>query len=371
MLSEIHTLSSLSAPQRTFGTRGLPSATRVRDETFWDSYDNDTLIYDCVALQNRGLVRLFMPKLLNFKDTMLSAQILIDGIPAKRRRFTENLKFDILDFHSNTSAKEIAINTRCTKISVAINPSNPSRYAGRNVLYTQVKNDDLKWIYDWGVAHQRNHGVDSILVTNNGSNAYSSEDLRQTLAQIPGLSVADVLEVPQSHGARPTTCNGAGATKFLQPALLNLVRDRFFHDARAVLLCDIDELVQSPARQSIFDATVGSTLKYKTFYGVWRYAQNEGSSISHSDHVLARGTDKKCASKYCVVPQSLLGRMTWGVHSLEKINRHIFRPFNSFSFIHCRQISTSWKVDRTARPNTTLYVDAQTRKFMADTFSRS
>jgi hypothetical protein len=310
-----------------------------------------------------------MPKLLGFKRVLLGARFTIGEKAIKRKKLRQNRKHDVLDLYVDHPSGDLTITAAGITQSVPIQKSDPSRFAGCNVLYTQVKNDDLAWIYDWGCAHQRNHGVDAILVTNNGSTAYTSEALRQVLASIPNLKVADVLDAPLSHGAHHKNGTCTGATKFLQPALLNLTRDRFFEQARAVLVCDVDELVQPAGTESIFDATVASPLKYKSFHGVWRYAQTSKASVRHSDHILAKPNDTKCASKYCVVPDSLLGRMTWGVHSLEAINRHIFRPADRFQFLHCKQISTSWKSDRSRDDHAGAALDMNTRAFIAKTFA--
>ncbi|MCG3269003.1 hypothetical protein [Yoonia sp. I 8.24] len=365
--STVHALATVTAPA-DFGTRGLPRATKPKSAAFWDNYDNDTLIYDCFGIGSRGIVRLTMPKLLGFKKRLLSADFTINGQQIRRKKLKQNLKHDVLDLYVDSPAGDITITSGSTLLHVPVRLSDPARYAGCNVLYTQIKNDDLQWVYDWGCAHQRNHGVDAILVTNNGSTAYTSEALRQVLASIPNLKVADVLDAPLSHGAHHQNGAGTGATKFLQPALLNLTRDRFFEQARAVLVCDVDELVQPAGTESIFDATVASQLKYKSFQGVWRYAQTSDAPVRHADHIWAKPEGTKCASKYCIVPNSLFGRMTWGVHSLEAINRHIFRPSNRFQFFHCRQISTSWKSDRSAKGQTDMAVDPKTQDFMSATF---
>lgn len=365
--SAIHRLSTAMAPAAC-GRRGLPRATKVTDPAFWGGYDNDTLVYDCVWLKDRGIIRLTMPKLYNFKPTLHSAAFTVDRQPIARKKLIQNFKYDTLDMVCDYPATELAIATGGLTLNIPIHTADPTRYDGCNVLYTQIKNDDLNWVYDWGQAHQRNHGADAILVTNNGSTSYTSEELRKTLASIPHLKVADVLEAPLPYGASHSTCTGGGFTEFLQPALQNTLRDRFFGRARAVLLCDVDELVRHPNNKSIFDATVGSVFKYKSFYGAWRYAPETNTPVRHADHILAKADGVKCATKYCVVPNSRLGRMTWGVHSLQAINRHIFRPFNRFRFFHCRQISTSWKTDRSATAVTGTSLDPQTRQFMATTF---
>lgn len=64
--------------------------------------------------------------------------------------------------------------------------------------------------------------------------------------------------------------------------------------------------------------------------------------------------------------------MCWSVHSLENVNRRIFRPNNQFSFFHCYSISTSWK---TKRDTTDVYANAVTDshagEFMKRTFTET
>jgi hypothetical protein len=48
MMDNIYSLATFSAPEEVFGVRGLPKQTTVRHPDFWDGYDNNTLIYDCV-----------------------------------------------------------------------------------------------------------------------------------------------------------------------------------------------------------------------------------------------------------------------------------------------------------------------------------
>lgn len=371
MDSSVFQISTIIAPEPTFGQRGLPKETTVRTVDFWDKYDNSTLIFDCVWLADTGVVRLFLPKPFNFVEYLRSSQMLLDDQPAKIVRWRKFRHHDEIDLNASHKPESFALLRKQTRLSTAVNASRPELFAGRNVLYTMLKNDDLQWVHDWGFAHQRNHGTDAILVVNNDSDAYTSRQLLQTLRAIPGIKVAHVLDAPPRYGPSGDSCLGAGSTKFLQTACLNIARDRFLRNARAVVVCDVDELVFSRRGRSIYDATVNSLTRYKTFNGYWRFASTIDGLVRHKDHTYADKASAVCASKYCIVPDSFFGRMCWSVHSLENVNRRIFRPGKHFGFYHCHAVNTSWKSARTAGAKADGTPDTATSSFLKATFSAS
>lgn len=368
MKTAIHQLSSLDAPKDVFGVRGLAPETRVLSDLFWDGYDNTTLIYDTIWQEAEKRLRIYFPKLLGFRRTIINAQFRIDGNDVRRTRLREFRQFDVLDIPSPAAPQRLELSVKDQKIPLSFSTAEPDRFAGKNVLYTKVKNDRLDWIRDWATAHQRNHGANAIIMTNNASTSYSSEDLRAALAAIPGIEVADVLDGPHSHGPHPSSCEGTGWARFQQKSHLNIVRDRFLTRARAVLLCDVDELVAGPPGRSIFDATANSWTKYMPFSGAWRFSDTR--TPRHADHIFAYATEKPCPGKYCIVPDSLLGRSCWAVHSLENVNRRLFPPMNSFGYYHCHGISTSWKYDRQKQQEDELHVDPETQAFLSRTFDQ-
>jgi hypothetical protein len=370
MKSVVHQLQSVRAPLAVFGTRQPPPGTRIDDPAYWEKYDNETLIYDSVFLPEKGQLRIFLPKPFNFGDQLRDARFLLDGRPAKPR-WSKNIRVDVLEFSAAGLPTDCVMELPDTQLTIRLSETSHDRFLGRNVLYTMVHNDNLTWIRDWILAHVRNHGTDAVLIANNNSSAYSSAELAGAMAEIPGLAVADVLEVPLKYGPTTRTSKQAGTANFLQPACLNIVRDRFLAKARAVLACDVDELVFHPDGCSIYDATVGSVLKYKTFRGSWRYAPPTAHTVTHADHILADARAPRCHSKYCIVPDSFFGRMVWAVHSLEHVNRRIFRPMNAFQFFHCRSISTSWKIARDQGSNMRGQPDPVTCAFMRSTFTGS
>ncbi|MEM9788548.1 MAG: hypothetical protein AAF801_18765, partial [Pseudomonadota bacterium] len=218
-----------------FGTRIAPPGCTIRDTAFWDRYDVDTLIYDSVWRPERGLLSLYLPKLLNFAEPLQDCAFSLGDqmITPKIRKYA---RFDRLDFNAIPTEQPFRLITPQDAIDLAISPAATDRFARRNVIYAMVRDDDLTWIRDWVLAHQRNHGADAVLIANNGSTAYSSDLLAKTIADVPGIAVADVLDVPLPYGPAPKTASAVGFAKFLQTACLNLVRDRFFAKSKAVLL---------------------------------------------------------------------------------------------------------------------------------------
>jgi hypothetical protein len=356
------------APETEFGTRGLPRGVTVKTQDFWERYDSSTLIYDCVWLPQEKVLRLYLPKPIGFATQLKASRFALDGETVSIAHWRRFRQYDEIDFTAPQKPSQLEVVTTTASSSISVNDNRSDIFAGRNVLYTMLRNDDLRWVHDWGLAHQRNHGTDAILIADNGSTAYSTAELLQTIRSIPGIEVAQVLTVPFRHGPSSHTCSGVGATKFLQTACLNLCRGRFFSTARGVLVCDVDELVFSRDGESIYDATANSLTKYKTFHGHWRFANATVDLSRHKDHVFADKGTGLCASKYCIVPDSVFGRMSWSVHSLENVNRRIFRRGKRFGFYHCQSINTSWKSPRHATPTNHTKIDPATATFLNKTF---
>ena len=363
--STIHELATFKADPVVFGSRGLPSGVTVKHDEFWDSYDNDTLFYDAIQDDAHGWIKLFLPTSVDFAKHLKRARWMVDGKLVQPRRHKRFRVYETICLPQGADLK-LSIDERT--FHLALSQADHERYAGRRVLYTQVRNDNLDWVRDWVVAHQRNHGVDAVLVTNNDSTAYDSSTLRKTLASIAGLAIADVLDLPLRYGPHPKTATKVGLTKFQQRLMLNLVRDRWFWKAAGVLICDVDELVTSRNGQSIFETTAQSWTKYTRFPGQWRYHQVIDGTQTHADHVYRNDRDERCVSKFCIVPDSLLGRTSWSVHALEYVNRRLFPASRQFMHYHCRGITTSWKNARDMPDSAILVEDEATAQFMRKTF---
>jgi hypothetical protein len=360
----IRRLASWRLPEDQPLRRDLPPRAENPAHPGWQRYDDRTLVYEAVAMPGR--IRLYLPRTFNLWPLIAEAEMRIDGqaVPLPRRRTYR--RFETLDLpHAGQAPVEVTLTSPLlgtVRLPVASGDAAP--YAGRKVVYTMLRNERLDWVRDWLVFHQREHGADAALIANNGSTDYTGEDLLAAMRGVPGYATAAVLEAPLPWGPFQFE-RGVDDAKFLQTTLLNLARDRFFPEAAGVLNADIDELVVRRGPRSAFD--IARRWGYATFRGSWHYARPTDAPPRHADHVLIDPTEKLCPTKYVYVPSSLLGRGCLSVHSLEKIGRNFFKT-RELHFLHCRGISTSWKIDRTAESRPGLRPDALAKVAFARTF---
>jgi hypothetical protein len=147
-----------------------------------------------------------------------------------------------------------------TRVDVPIQPSGRARFSGRRAVTTLQKKNPLDWI--------RVHGADAFVIYDNGSSDYAPADIVERLGWLDGQ--ADLLVVPWPFPYGP----GGGRVRvndsfFCQPGQLDHVRRRYCEGARAVLNCDIDELLVGPRGESIFERAERSGRAAILISGVW------------------------------------------------------------------------------------------------------
>ncbi len=362
----VHTLSTTVLPAPFGLWRDLPPRAEDPDHPGWQRYDRDTLIYDAVHLPGENLVRVYLPRTYNLSGIVRGASFLIDGRPAPKPRHRTNRRFETLDFSVGARAPSVVTmkTDRLGEISTQVARGDGDLFAGRNVLYTMLSNERLEWIRDWMSFHRKEHGADAVLIAHNVTEAYTSAELEDAIRSVPGFRAAEVITVPLPWGPSHRE-KGVDDGKFLQTTLLNLARDRFLMRARAVLNCDVDELVVRTGDRSIFDAA--DRWGYATFWGKWYYPAGSIDHPRHADHRLFDPGQKRCPTKFVFRPDSLLGRRCLSVHSLERLNRRIFAERSEFSFIHCWSVSNSWKFDRRSTMRQNLVEDPEVRALLART----
>lgn len=361
----IHGLASYRLPEDQPLRRDLPPRAENPAHEGWRRYDDRTLVYEAVAMP--GGVRLYLPRTFNLWPLVAGAEVRIDGraVPLPRRRTYR--RFETLDLPWRGPAPaEVTLASRSLgTITLPVASGDAVPFEGRRVVYTMLRNERLDWVRDWMIFHHREQGADAALITNNGSTDYTSEELLAAMRSVPGYAVAQVLDAPLPWGPFQFE-KGVDDAKFLQTTLLNLARDRFFPGAAGVLNADVDELVMRRGTRTAFD--IARRWGYATFRGTWHHAPPSDRPPRHADHVLIDPAEKPCPTKYVYVPASLLGRGCLSVHSLERIGRAVFQT-KELHFIHCRGISTSWKIARGREAREGLREDPEARAAFARSLS--
>lgn len=307
-------------------------------------YDHGTLFYDAVHCAADRIVRLFCPPLLNLAPILRAGVLRLDGARVgmgRRRRFR---RYEIVEIAAPARPARLTFHWRGWSAGAPVSSdADCAAFAGRNCLFTLSRDNPLRWLRDWAHFHVAEHGADAALIFDNGSTAYGPEAIRDTLAGVAGLDVVRVASIDRPYG--PLLLRGArGREMFLQSALLNVARRRFLWEARAVLQCDVDELVVSETRRSVFDATAASRAGFVKFRGVWRAPEDAACAAPrHADHVGVIEGAAPCPAKYCVTPAGRMRGHSWNVHNLDRVLWSRRFESEDFHYIHCRGITTRWK----------------------------
>src|SRR5690606_23152060 len=100
--------------------------------------------------------------------------------------------------------------------------------AGRRLIFTMNRDNDLAWIREWGLWHARHHGADAAIVVDNGSTRYAPDELAATLAAVPGMTRVAVPAWPHRFGPiDPAVLNNPYWSRFLQISSMSMVLRRF------------------------------------------------------------------------------------------------------------------------------------------------
>lgn len=320
---------------------------RTDDPSLRDRYDTDTLVYGGVYMPRARSLRVFAPAPLNLRSVLKRADWRGDGHALPKPSLRRFKRYATLDFDAPSPVHHLTMALDGWTATCVVAQADHASFAGCNVLYTMSQDNSLDWICDWVMYHHRSHGADAVIISDNRSTTYTAQDLLDRLSGLGVLRSALVQTVPYRYGPSSQICARASSARFLQSAVANYVRDAWLGQARAVLSCDIDELVVSNRSASIFDAARAARLGVVTFPGYWRFCDPGLDAPRHADHRFLRDDcAKPCPSKYVWRPDGPFGDWSLMTHGLEAVPRGWVSGAPEFWFAHCHGITTKWKAGR-------------------------
>jgi len=307
-------------------------------------YDFRTFFYDVFFDPASSKVVIICPPLMNFRALIEGIDFQIDGTHVRPAEVRDLSRCSVMSFDATGKAPQVlTISHKLFGGNVAIGRSYVDEFNGLNAMYSLSKNNSLQWIQDWLTFNVRVHGANAVILADNMSTEYGPEDLRNAVNEVDGLEVAMILRARYPFG--PTSL-GYQNTLFLQRSLMELYKQRFLRQARAVINTDIDELFVSSTGRSIFDATVESERGYIRADARWVYADTmqQIDEIRHKHHVFCSASGKpKANRKFAVVPDGPMKDYQWLTHFLDSRKDPVDPDFTLF---HFRQLSTNWKEQR-------------------------
>ncbi len=318
-------------------------------------YDFDTFWYD--AFWAKGHLTVICPKLFGLYHVIQEGQFFLDGEKAGKFRLKPHEFYDALIFRATEQPSTLAFDWSGSRVESSVNSVRQDSvpFTGKNVAVTLSRDNDLTWIEDFARYHCQVHGLEQMLFFDNASSRYGLDDIRDALKR-GGIADPVVLSAPFRFGLATRDKKGKLRynTEFLQTTLLNIARIRFLSGSRAVLQCDIDELVWSK-KGRIFDLTRERPTGLIRLGVEWRYPiSGLTEDFRHSDHIRKTTGDKLCRAKYCIVPSGPLWFSSWHIHTIGLLRSRgsLITP-KEHGIWHCKAITSSpWRsYDPGAMPN--------------------
>lgn len=343
--------------------RAPPRPAHLRVDGYDEKFDAETLFFDVFRAADRRIV-LMGPPFLNLKDDL--QRMRVTALPSGEAcRFTlrELDRHGQIHVEAPDETRGLRLETAFGTCEVEVQPAEFDRFAGRRVLMTLSRNNDLAWIQDWIRFNRDVHGADAVLFYDNGSDRYSLEALAESIGAVGGMAEAVVVSWPFKYGPQSFHPSRYWDSNFTQLGMLEHARRRFLEAAASVQNSDVDELVLTEDGTSIFAAAEKSRFGFVRYRGDWVVGtadqpRRADGTVRHTDFTTllkppARRrfgvlpmTGGICPCKWTLVPSRCPDRAQWGIHAISRwvVGR---RTDRAMAYRHFREISDNWKYKRT------------------------
>ncbi len=339
----------------------------MQEAGFSDRYDFETLFYDAFWSHD-GHIVLLGPPFLNLRSALAEAKII--ALPSGAICAFEVREMDRhgqLHVAAPAGTTTLRLEASFGETAITVQTGETDVFAGRRVMFTQSKDNRLEWIADWARFGRDLHGADAMLVYDNGSSAYRPEEIAETLLRLEGIVAVRVVDWPFKFGPQGGGDKQTWDSDFGQHGVWEHARRRFLHKAASVQGSDVDEFVMSPRGESIFAAVEADPFGVLRYRGRWvmgiegrdpapgmperRHKDYGVTRLDLSQRLLGvtlRRDPELCPPKWSVVPAKTPERAQWRIHAIgDQLAAR--RMTNRFSYRHFREISNSWKYERSGR----------------------
>lgn len=342
-------LNSVELDRGSLVKRESPRPVDLRQADYDEKFDDRTLFYDCFV-DEYGAIVLSGPPLLNLREPLISAKWYVGG------EYHEPLLTDLDrtqrsvipgQFHSDS---KLEIESQVGSFEVKLGSDLNEVFAGRKVLMTKSKNNDLAWIRDWIEFHTKVHGYDAILFYDNDSTEYSTRELVNVISSVSAVDVGVVVSWPFKFGPQAGDYGGVtGApwdSDFTEYGILEHARFRFLTRAAYVSNHDVDELVICEDGRTVFEHVEESPSRAIRYKGRWieRHGEPFARTPRHSDFVYFDIDRAHGTTKWTAAGEVMKDSNQWSTHNIRGIR---MENVTSVLHRHFKGISNSWKYDRT------------------------
>ncbi|HWJ89385.1 MAG TPA: hypothetical protein VNS12_15065 [Pelagibacterium sp.] len=334
----------------------LPRAPRrKRPPEFFAAFEDRALYYDAFLYGDGDTALLVGPPPHNLRVNLEKAvyRALPSGTVLQARLFpSRSTMITALD-RVPEGTDQIEVTLGETTVRMGLGGLAAPMFSGARILFTINKNNRLDWIRTWAQWHVDRHGTDAVILFDNGSTQYGTEEIEQTLATVRGLNKIAVISLPHKFGPIDHWVMAYHFwPRFLQISACTIALRRFGMNASGLINCDIDELVWAGGG-SVYDLTAQSELGSLRMPGRWIEAAYAGDEPV--DHYGFQYRLKDLRSRLSPPKCTLDPSRDW----VQKLNVHPYlhrihgapaggrRLARNAYFWHFKGINTNWKEQRT------------------------
>ena len=327
---------------------------------FEENYDWDNVWYDAVQV-NEKTVLLIGPPLYDTADFLHSTCYFTDWSEKK-------LKYEVREFDrvcvtivevSGLIGNLILVDGKY-KYNIKVQPPMLD-FKDQKVIVTISKDHPIPWLQQWIDYHKSVHDLDGVLLYNNQSTIYTSQELEEALSR-PDMTIK-VVDYNVPFG-----CMGGGVwewqgksgttlpwdSDFSQYIMLEHAKWKFLSNAKLVINADTDELLilRKNTLNEIADFCQTSPMSVWTYKGIWIEPVNsttgeEAYNVPFNNRLFenywhtSNNQQRGIGVKWMLNPKANVGyqwhlHRTTGPHSLTE----------DITFGHFLGLNTSWSWQR-------------------------
>lgn len=329
-----------------------PRALDLQDDLYRSEFDYKTVFYDVFHSSDKSRIVFIGPPLLNLLPAVRAGGFELAGRLVEPEVKEKDRVAEIWLPSSGGSAQTLTLSVEFGKIELNVSANFSNLFEHRRVIVTKSKNNNLCWIRDWAQYYSRIHDADGILFYDNGSDLYELSDVEGALR----LGAPDCQIVVVSWNfpwGRPGVRGTSWDSDFCQYGILQHARWRFLDGARAVLSCDIDELIVRENDTTVFGAVESSQSGKILIGGEWIqpvYLQKPSGQSndvpSFANFGYRQSPEVRISpTKWAVVPSRCPARSQWKVHTVSGMDNDP-EAAQHLRLCHFRSTSTGWKYNR-------------------------
>ena len=343
MISISYHPRAVTLPLQASEKRTIPRAPSQCEPGYLEKFDARTLFFDC--FRDGSDIVCVAPKVRNLIKLLENGFLRQDGVQGPSE--FELIKLDRVDLiRIKSSARIIGVQTDAGAVDVPVAETMAYLFEGRKSLFTLSKDNNIDWICDWANFYKFVHGVDAVLVYDNGSSSYSSNDIREALTDRVGLETVVVVDWPFKYGPLSAPINGRRKrfdSNYCQLGMMEHAKRMFLSKSKMVINADIDELIVVRSEGRLEEYLENSTDGYLKFSGLWVHIDRDVGRIPrHYDYAKVSQSSPSAMTKWVIDPRRIPDEHQWTTHEIARL------PANDHKTVrlrHFRGINTKWKTD--------------------------